>query len=85
MRKVCIASREQNVPLEINFYGIRDHRYYPAEAFWQVAGEERCPVTFGFDSHDVRSAYDGWSLERAQQLVAKYDLRYIGRPPLVFI
>lgn len=85
MRKVCIASREQNVPLEINFYGIRDHRYYPAEAFWQVAGEERCPVTFGFDSHDVRSAYDGWSLERAQHLVAKYDLRYIGRPPLVFI
>ena len=85
MRKVCVASRERNVPLEINFYGIRDHRYYPAEAFWQVAGEERCPVTFGFDSHDVHSAYDGESLERARHLVEKYDLRYIGRPPLVFI
>ena len=33
MRKVCIASKTWNVPLEINFYGIRDNRYYPTEAF----------------------------------------------------
>lgn len=85
MRKVCIASRKLNVPLEINFYGIRDNRYYPTEAFWQIAGQERSPVTFGFDAHDVLSAYDGASLERAQQLVKKYHLNYIGKPPLVLI
>jgi len=85
MRKVCIASRELNVPLEINFYGIRDNRYYPTEAFWQIAGQEHSPVTFGFDAHDVLSAYDGASLERAQQLVKKYHLNYIGKPPLVLI
>jgi histidinol-phosphatase (PHP family) len=83
MRPVCAASKMLNVPLEINFYGIRDKRYYPNEVFWQIAGEERAPVTFGFDSHDVSSAFDGASLAKAQQLVEKYGLNYIGKPSLV--
>ena len=85
MREVCAASRLYNVPLEVNFYGIRDHRHYPAERFWKIAGEERSPVTFGFDSHDVRSAYDGESLPIAEQLVGKYHLNYIGKPSLIFL
>lgn len=85
MRKVCIASGRLSVPLEINFYGIRDMRYYPTEAFWQIAGEERSPVTFGFDAHDASSAFDGASLERARQLVEKYHLNYIGKPSLLLI
>ena len=85
MRKVCVASRQHSVPLEINFYGIRDHRYYPTEAFWEVAGEEQCPVTFGFDAHDAISAYDDASLATALRIVEKYGLNYIGRPPLVRI
>ncbi len=85
MRKVCIASERLSVPLEINFYGIRDMRYYPTETFWQIAGEEHSPVTFGFDAHDASSAFDGASLERARRFVEKYHLNYIGKPPLVLI
>ncbi len=82
MRKICIASRECFVPLEINFLGIRQKRDYPNEFFWKVAGEEKCPVTFGFDAHDTDSAYDDKSLERAMELVRKYNLNYIGKPQL---
>ena len=85
MRKICSESERLSVPLEINFYGIRDRRYYPTDAFWRIAGEEHSPVTFGFDSHDALSAFDGVSLERARQLVEKYHLNYIGKPPLVLI
>ncbi len=85
MRKIAIASRECNIPLEINLLGIRDNRIYPNEAFWQVVGEERSPVTFGFDSHDVKNAYDGESLTKANELVKKYNLNYIGKPQLIFI
>ncbi|MBQ6946600.1 MAG: histidinol-phosphatase [Clostridia bacterium] len=85
MRRVCIAAREFSVPLEINFYGIRDKRHYPNVAFWQIAGEEGSPVTFGFDAHDVSSAYDGASLAKARELVKKYHLNYIGAPPLIQI
>ena len=83
MGRVCAASRELDVPLEINFYGIRDRRNYPCEAFWQVAGEKQAPVTFGFDAHTAESAFDGESLPRAMELVKRYRLNYIGRPHLV--
>ncbi len=85
MRKICVASREYSVPLEINFLGMRDKRAYPREDFWRIAGEERAPVTFGFDSHDPKSAYDGESLNIAKTWVEKYNLNYIGEPKLILI
>lgn len=85
MRRLCVAAREKNIPLEINFLGMRAKRHYPQERFWKLAGEERSPVTFGFDSHDVAGAYDDRSLVRAMELVDKYDLHYIGRPNLIFL
>jgi len=83
MRKICVASRQTGIPLEINLLGIRAGRHYPVDAFWAIAGQEGCPVTFGFDSHDARAAYDGASLSRAQELVRTYGLNYIGEPRLI--
>ena len=85
MRKICTVSRECNVPLEINFLGIRDNRSYPYEPFWEIAGEEQAPVTFGFDAHDVFSAYDAASMKKANYLVKKYNLNYIGMPEIINI
>jgi len=85
MRKICCRSRETGIPLEINFLGIRDKRFYPHNEFWKIAGEEGSPVTFGFDAHDAIYAYDGDSLPYAEELVKKYSLNYIGRPKLIMI
>lgn len=85
MRKVCAAAREKDIPLEINFLGMRAQRHYPQERFWKLAGEEGAPVTFGFDAHDVEGACDKASLVRAMELVDKYGLNYIGRPNLVLL
>ncbi len=81
-RKIAVASRMYNTPLEINFLGIRQGRPYPDEMFWELAGEEKSPVTFGFDSHDVLNACDEKSLPVAKKLVEKYNLNYIGKPVL---
>ena len=83
MRKICVESKKLNIPLEINFLGIREGRAYPRMLFWELAGEEQCPVTFGFDAHDVRSAYDGESYIKAMEMVEKYKLNYIGKPDIV--
>lgn len=83
MRRICAVSRDLALPLEINFYGIRDHRHYPRELFWEVAGQEGCPVTFGFDAHDPESAADLATEPAAMELVEKYGLKYIGMPKLV--
>lgn len=85
MRRLCAASRELDVPLEINFLGIRDNRAYPHLPFWEIAGKEKSPVTFGFDAHDPHNAYDGSSLDVAKKMVKKYGLNYIGRPKIIFI
>ena len=85
MRKICALSREKGVPLEINFLGIRDSRHYPNDVFWEIAGEEKSPVTFGFDAHDTQNAYDGESLVKANALVRKYGLHYIGKPKIITI
>lgn len=85
IRKICIAAGEFDIPLEINFLGIRDKRNYPNEVFWKIAGEEKTPVTFGLDSHDAVDAYDDISLVRAMEIVEKYNLKYIGKPNLIML
>lgn len=82
MSKICVASKEKNVPLEINFYGIRDKRRYPDNRFLELAGMIKCPMTFGFDSHDTESAFDGDSLKKAEMLVKEFGLNYIGKPEI---
>lgn len=85
MRKICIASRECGIPLEINFLGIYDGRHYPNEEFWAIAAEEKSPVTFGLDAHGAKRAYDGKSLIKAEEMVKRLGLNYIGKPDILFI
>lgn len=85
VRRICIASREYNIPLELNFLGIRDNRHYPNMVFWKIAGEEKSPVTFGFDAHSIKSAYNGKSIPRAEEIVETYGLNYIGKPDIILI
>ncbi len=82
MRKICVLSKKLNIPLEINFLGIRHKRRYPLNEFWKMAGEEGSPVTFGCDAHDAIGAYHKESLVKAKKLVKKYNLNYIGKPKL---
>ena len=82
VRRLCEASKRLQIPLEVNFLGIRESRKYPRDDFWQIAGEVGSPVTFGFDAHDVPSAWDSASLEKAKEIVARFGLNYIGRPTL---
>lgn len=85
MRKLCIASKRTNTPIEINCQGIREDRIYPAERFWKLAGEVGCPVTIGLDAHSADAAGDKESEKKAQKLIEKYNLNYIGKPRLIFI
>ena len=85
VRRICQASREYRIPLEINFLGIRGGRHYPSPLFWEIAGQEQSPVTFGFDAHRAIDAYDGKSFPTAMALVETYHLNYIGKPNLIRI
>lgn len=83
MTRLCKAAKECDIPLEINFYGIRDNRFYPYEKFWEIAGQVGSSVVYGFDSHDTAAAYDGESIATADMLVQKYNLNLIKDPEIV--
>ena len=85
MRKLCMASKEYDVPLEINFLGIRENRCYPDKKFWRIAAEVQSPVTFGHDAHLVKDAFDPESYEKAMQMVNELNLNYIGMPEIILI
>ncbi len=85
MEQLCRAAKEHNVPLEINFLGIRQDRIYPSDAFWEIAGRVGTPVTFGFDAHDIEAAFDKASYSAAEALVKKHHLNYIGMPKIIDI
>jgi len=81
-RRICCAAKETDTPLEVNFLGLRENRNYPNMLIWELIGQEKAPVTFGFDAHDVPSAFDADSLEKAKSMVQRYGLNYIGEPVL---
>lgn len=81
--KICLASKEYNIPVELNFLGIRENRTYPNPIFWEIAGKIKSPVTFGFDAHAVLDAFDKNSLILAKEMVKTYNLNYIGKPKLL--
>lgn len=83
IRRLCAEAARLNFPLEINFLGIRDHRHYPRDLFWKIAGEEGAPVVFGCDAHDTPSACDLSSYQVAQELVRTHGLKFVENPTLV--
>lgn len=77
LRRVCRRAKEASLPLEINFLGVLEERHYPNERFWKIAGEEGCNVIFGLDAHAPQHFQFKNNLEKAQEIVKKYDLRLL--------
>lgn len=82
MERICRASLEYDIPLEVNFLGIRDGRHYPNPAFWELVGKMGCKVIYGCDAHDAPSAFDAASLAAAEEMRARYGLRVVDTVPL---
>lgn len=77
IRKLCREAKRMNVPLEINFLGLHDHRFYPNAPFWKIAGEENCAVILGADAHNADAVCDPGDYEMAMKLVSEFGLHVI--------
>lgn len=71
------CAKALNVPLEINFLGIRDHRFYPHQLFWELAGKTGNTVIYGCDAHQPDKIPDDPSFLVAEEMVKKYNLHHI--------
>ncbi len=83
MRRICRKAKEISLPLEINFLGLTEGRHYPTDAFWKIAGEEKCDVIFGLDAHHPEHFQLKENLLKAQTIAEKYNLRLLEDAELV--
>ena len=77
MRGLCREVKKLDIPMEINFLGIWDHRNYPDPDFWKIAGEEGNTVIFGADAHRPDKVWVPEALEKAQRLASDNGLRVL--------
>jgi histidinol-phosphatase (PHP family) len=82
MTRLCLAAKENDVPLEINLHGLANKRHYPTQRFWKIAGEVGAPVTFGYDVHDSSSLLNHAVVKEASRFIKDFGLNYIGMPRL---
>lgn len=82
MRRLCREMRKNALPGELNFLGLWDHRNYPNETFWEIAGEEGLSVVLGTDAHRPDRVWDPGSEEIALEYVKKYKLQLLETLPL---
>lgn len=82
IRTVCKASNDCNVPLELNFLGMRENRHYPNPEFWRMAAEEGCSVVFGCDAHAPEDLNVSRCEQQALQMVQQLQLTLVENPAI---
>ena len=75
MERLCRASNDLGLPVELNVLGIFRERHYPCEEFLRVVKECDSTVILGVDAHLPDQFLDNASIDRAYELIDKYGLR----------
>ena len=75
--RICREAKSCGIPLEINLLGIRRCKHYPRPLFWEAAAEEGCDVILGRDAHDSDSILEEKPVQKAMEIVRKYDLNLL--------
>ncbi len=80
--RLCEAAKAYDMPLEINFQGLRTKRHYPREEFWKIAGETGCKVVLGSDAHTPEYLVAPEIEAEALELVKRCQLQLLEHIPL---
>lgn len=79
IQRMCEALKELHIPLEINLLGLLEHKHYPREEFWEIAGSVGNDVILGIDAHWPEQIGDMNSYNEALKLAQKYHLHLIDQ------
>lgn len=75
MTRLCLRCNELGIPVEINVLGIYRERIYPCEEFLRVCRDCAATVVVGVDAHLPDQFTDRASIDKAYELIEKYDLK----------
>ena len=82
MFRLCEAAKACSVPLEINLLGLRTHRHYPTERFWQIVSRVGNDVILGCDAHAPGQLLDTAAIGAARSMVNRLGLKLLRNIPL---
>ncbi len=80
--KLIACAIDCKVPLEINLLGVREHRPYPHDHFFELCGKMGAEVCIGCDAHSADVAYDGASFHKALDMADRFGLKLNHNPTL---
>ena len=80
-RRLCRYLKEHDQPVEINLFGVVDHRHYPDTHFLQLASEAGCKAIIGCDAHSPDRLNDTVGHARCRKLAEDAGLELIDYLP----
>lgn len=83
MRRLITEANRLSIPLEINLYGVRDHRFYPHIPFWEGAAVLGATAVLGCDAHRPELVAVPEEIAIAEELADRLGIRVIDEVPLV--
>lgn len=78
MTMLCRYCKENGVPLELNFLGIRKDRKYPNLLFWKIASHEGNKIVYGSDAHSPEHVCSESDIVVANELLYSCDISIDG-------
>ena len=81
-RRLCEGAKRMNIPLEMNFLGLRDQRRYPNEKFFRIAADVGNDIIFGADAHEPWVVNDLESEKTALDMAKRLGLKVMDKPIL---
>jgi histidinol-phosphatase (PHP family) len=78
-RELCVEAKNCGIPLELNLLGLLEHKHYPRESFWEIAGDIGNEVILGIDAHWPEQIGDQETYQKALALVARHNLHLIDK------
>ena len=80
-RRICAWLQEHDMPVEINMYGVIDHRHYTDPHFLALAGEYGLKAIIGCDAHKPTMLNDTNGQEECLKMAKKAGLQVIDYLP----
>ncbi|MEE1197973.1 MAG: histidinol-phosphatase HisJ family protein [Acutalibacteraceae bacterium] len=74
MKRLCVAAKEYDVPLEINMLGAATGRNYPCEHFFKIIAEVGNEVIIGCDAHSPAGIVNNAGYEKCMAILKKYGI-----------
>ncbi len=82
MKRICLAAKEAELPLEINLLGMRTNRHYPKKDVFRIAANCDCTIVLGSDAHRPEDVTDPTSEQTARDWVDELGLTLVETVPL---